>query len=159
MKKTAKRAKGTSGGKPTRKARSGLMGGPSATGAIVLGSAGGCQTSATPWLLCQRGGEVIWLLQNRCPNGRRIKIRFVGVNPLTSSTHEMPVPGGGGMNQIVRQVKEKIADGVYKYSVHGGDTVLDPELEVRGPLAPRPRKKRTAKAKGARAKGTRRRKG
>jgi hypothetical protein len=117
-----------------------LMGGPSATGAVVVGGPAHCLTSATPWLLSPRGGEVVWLLQNRCTNARKIKIKFAGVDPLMSSPKEKTVPGGQ-MDQIVCFVKETAADGVYKYSVHGGDKILDPELEVRGPLR-RPEKRR-----------------
>ena len=111
-----------------------------------------CLTSATPWLLSSRGGEVVWLLQNRCTNTRKIKRSSSRFDLLEPGSKEKPVPGGQ-MDQIVCYVKETVAYGVYKYNVHGGDKILDPELEVRGPLR-RP-ERQASKAKGARAKGSR----
>lgn len=104
-------------------------------GTITLESATGpCTADTTEWMLAPRGGPVTWLIVNDCPHSHTVRVDFTAADPLKPCDREKEAPGKSRHKRINCIVKNTVKNGGYPYEVYVDGNIIDPELEVRGPL-------------------------
>jgi hypothetical protein len=102
---------------------------------LTLDDGKACTASVSdPFAKVYRKFWVKWKIVNNCSTDREVKIVFPNGSPLEGSCQtKKRVRGNGGRDEIKCNIRDNADVRKHKYEVHGGDRVLDPELDVREP--------------------------
>ena len=131
---------------------SALMGGPSATGAIVVGGPAHCLTSATPWLLSPGEERSYGCSRIAAPTRGDQRSSSRAWIPSSRARRRSPYRADS-MDQIVCYVKETVADGVYKSTSTAATRSSTPSSKCGDRCGARRSRRRRRKARERRARG------